>query len=188
MAISPPSDIVFDVARAAEPEAVANARSALAQRTQNSLAVAFDAGTEAAPPPSGNILSREATPGSVADASRKFEAMVLQTFISAMMPKNTEGTYGQGMAGDMWKSMMAEKLADTVAEGGGIGIADRLLKDFEMKGDNKVPVAGVTPESSLVEGNKPAMIATAFVDLIEKQLAREIGDEAISGAGAPRQK
>jgi Rod binding domain-containing protein len=180
LAISPPSDIVLDVARAAEPEAVASARAELMRRAQGASAVAFDAGAKAAAQPSANILSRDASGTSMSDASKKFEAMVLQTFISAMMPKNTEGTYGQGVAGDMWKSMMAEKLADTVAEGGGIGIADRLLKDFEMKGDSKVPVAGLTSQAELIDGGKPAMVATAFVDLIQRQLAREIGADAAS--------
>ncbi len=32
--------------------------------------------------------------------------MVLQTFIQNMLPKNTEGVYGEGLSGDMWKSMM----------------------------------------------------------------------------------
>ena len=97
-----------------------------------------------------------------------------------MMPKNAAGTYGQGMAGEMWKSMMAEKLADVVAEGGGIGIADRLNKDFERRGDQTVPVSGVTSDETLAEGGKPAMIATAFVDVIQRQLVKEIRADATS--------
>lgn len=186
MAISPPSDIVLDVARAAEPDAVAKARAALMNRLPAGIAAVFDAGADAAqtaPAASttpGNILSREASSASMSDASKKFEAMVLQTFISAMMPKNAAGTYGQGMAGEMWKSMMAEKLADVVAEGGGIGIADRLNKDFERRGDQTVPVSGVTSDETLAEGGKPAMIATAFVDVIQRQLVKEIRADATS--------
>lgn len=186
MAISPPSDIVLDVARAAEPDAVAKARAALMNRLPAGIAAVFDAGADAAqtaPAASttpGSILSREASSASMSDASKKFEAMVLQTFISAMMPKNADGTYGQGMAGEMWKSMMAEKLADVVAEGGGIGIADRLNKDFERRGDQTVPVSGVTSDETLAEGGKPAMIATAFVDVIQRQLVKEIRADATS--------
>ncbi len=186
MAISPPSDIVLDVARAAEPDAVAKARAALMNRLPAGIAAVFDAGADAAQTVSaasttpGSILSREASSASMSDASKKFEAMVLQTFISAMMPKNAAGTYGQGMAGEMWKSMMAEKLADVVAEGGGIGIADRLNKDFERRGDQTVPVSGVTSDETLAEGGKPAMIATAFVDVIQRQLVKEIRADATS--------
>lgn len=174
---------MLDVARAAEPDAVAGARAELLRKAQGASAIAFDAGTDIAAPTSANILSRDATPTSMSDAAKKFEAMVLQTFISSMMPKNAEGTYGQGMAGDMWKSMMAEKLADTVAEGGGIGIADRLLKDFEMRDGQKVAVSGTTSQSQRVEGDKPAMVATAFVDLIQRQLAKEIGVQAGPDSG-----
>ena len=31
--------------------------------------------------------------------------------MQAMLPKDAETVYGKGVAGDMWKSMMAEKLA-----------------------------------------------------------------------------
>ena len=85
----------------------------------------------------------------------------------------------------MWKSMMAEKLAEVVAEGGGIGIADRLNKDFEKRGDQTVPIAGVTLEAALAEGGKPAMIATAFVDVVQRQLVKEMNDHPASGDTGP---
>ena len=34
---------------------------------------------------------------------------MLQTFIQNMLPKDAEAVYGKGMAGDMWKSLMAEQ-------------------------------------------------------------------------------
>ena len=42
-----------------------------------------------------------------------FEAMVLQTFIQTMLPKDAEAVYGKGMAGDMWKSMMSPSSSPT---------------------------------------------------------------------------
>ena len=68
-----------------------------------------------------------ARPGHVhknADAAQKFEAFVLQSFIQEMMPESTEGVFGSGLAGDFWKSMMSEKIAEQVAERGSIGVAD----------------------------------------------------------------
>lgn len=62
------------------------------------------------------------------DAAQKFEAFVLQTFIQEMMPDTPEGVYGSGVAGDFWKSMMSEKIAEQVAERGSIGIADYVRK------------------------------------------------------------
>jgi Rod binding domain-containing protein len=58
------------------------------------------------------------------DAAQKFEAFVLQTFIQDMMPETAESVYGSGVSGDFWKSMMAEKIAEQVAQRGSIGIAD----------------------------------------------------------------
>lgn len=59
-----------------------------------------------------------------ADAAQKFEAFVLQTFIQEMMPKDAEGVFGSGVSGDFWRSLMAEKIAEQVAERGDLGIAD----------------------------------------------------------------
>ena len=59
---------------------------------------------------------------------RNFEAMVLQNFVQSMMPKDAEEVYGEGTTGDYWKSMMAEQIAKEIAAGGGIGIADHMLR------------------------------------------------------------
>lgn len=62
---------------------------------------------------------------------QKFEAAILSTFVQAMMPKDTTSVYGEGLAGDMWKSQMAEKIADQISQRGGIGIASRLLSGLQ---------------------------------------------------------
>ncbi len=58
------------------------------------------------------------------DAPQDFETLVLQSFIQEMLPKKSEEVFGGGVAGDIWRSMLAEKLAAEVAGRGGIGIAD----------------------------------------------------------------
>ena len=60
---------------------------------------------------------------------------MLQTFIQNMLPKDGAAVYGKGIAGDMWKSLLAEKLADVMAERGGIGISDRMLGDHYADGE-----------------------------------------------------
>jgi peptidoglycan hydrolase FlgJ len=69
----------------------------------------------------------------------QFEAFVLQDFVAAMLPDKTESVFGKGLSGDMWKSLFAEKIAAQMADRGGIGIADRLLKDFHIDGDERLP-------------------------------------------------
>jgi len=63
-----------------------------------------------------------------AAAFQKFEAMALQTFVEAMLPKSAETVYGKGTAGGIWKSMLAEQLAGEIARSGRLGLADHLAR------------------------------------------------------------
>ncbi len=74
------------------------------------------------------LASQRATKSEVDETSRKFEAMVLENLVKSMLPSQSEEIFGKGVAGDMWKGMMAEQLGDAIAKGGGIGIADALVK------------------------------------------------------------
>ncbi len=56
------------------------------------------------------------------DAARQFEAFVLQSFVDAMLPRES-GAFGRGIAGYIWKSMLAEQIATELARSGGVGIA-----------------------------------------------------------------
>ena len=57
---------------------------------------------------------------------QRFESFVLRSFVENMMPKDNTSFFGSGTAGEIWKSMLAEKIGDEMAAGGGIGIADML--------------------------------------------------------------
>jgi hypothetical protein len=173
LAISPPSDIVLDVARAAGPADIAAARTALAKR----------AGGTPAPFSVGETptLSR-ATAADNADAGdatkfKRFEAMVLTTFIQNMLPKDTENVYGKGLAGDMWKSQLAEHIADVMADRGGIGIARSLLADHYMEGKRKVPIGPVSGGPEKVEIDRQAALSTSLVQELERQAAKSMTGE-----------
>ena len=62
-------------------------------------------------------------------AAQEFEAFVLQSFIETMLPRNAEGVFGRGIAGELWKSMLAGEIAKELARSGGIGIADMVAAD-----------------------------------------------------------
>lgn len=82
---------------------------------------------------------------------RNFEAMVLQNFVQSMMPKDAEEVYGEGTTGDYWKSMMAEQIAKEISAGGGIGIADHMLKSKEKSSsasEDMLFLSSTTPLSS----------------------------------------
>lgn len=92
-------------------------------------------------------------PQTARDVPKEFEAFVLQSFIQEMLPKNAEGVYGPGIAGDIWRSMMAEKLAFEVAERGGIGIADQVRDTAALKGSQGL---GATKDSGAPAPDDPA--------------------------------
>jgi Rod binding domain-containing protein len=97
-------------------------------------------------------------PQTARDVPKEFEAFVLQSFIQEMLPKNAEGVYGSGIAGDIWRSMLSEQLAFQVAERGGIGIADQVrgaqaLK--AMQGPGATGASGSVPAPAAQEQNPP---------------------------------
>ncbi|WP_167514841.1 rod-binding protein [Mesorhizobium intechi] len=187
MAISPPSDIIMDVARAADPMDIEAARAALTRRAGGAAgAFSVDAPASldtAASVDAGSILSRATADKAAATADpakkfKKFEAMVLQTFIQNMLPKDTEGVYGTGLAGDMWKSQLAERVADVMAERGGIGIAKSLLADHYMDGKRKVPIGPVSSGPEKTEIDQQTRLSTSLVQELQRKAARSMtGDE-----------
>jgi hypothetical protein len=71
-----------------------------------------------------------ATPASGTDKASEvhvqFEALLLQNMVEAMMPEDSEALMGTGLAGKMWKSMLAEKIAAEIARTGTVGIAKQI--------------------------------------------------------------
>ncbi len=144
MAITPPSDIVLDVLNAADPARldVAQARLASAHELKGARELAAtDKGFDATLVKAGletraaaldsiqNHMPRKDVP----ESYRKFEAMVLQSFVKSMLPSDSEAVFGKGVSGEMWRGMMAEQLGDALAKGGGIGIAETLARGGKEK-------------------------------------------------------
>ena len=174
MAISPPSDIVLDVARAAEPATLETARARLASRAAVAgMAEAFSVGDLRNSPLGREQATDETSPKSYVD----FEAMVLQTFVQSMMPKEAEDVYGEGMAGDMWKSMMSQQLGTVMADRGGIGIADSLIKGHYLEGETKVALSGVSsgPEKNRLDQERS--LSTALVQEMQRRLTSSIAGD-----------
>ena len=47
---------------------------------------------------------------------------MLQTFIESMLPRGSAVNFGKGVAGDVWRSMLADRLATELTRGKGLGI------------------------------------------------------------------
>ncbi len=149
MAIDASSDIVLEVAKAADPTraaAVVQRLNALAGATGAASAtgapsaeaadfadtLAATAPAVASGPSGADARARfsaaaEATDEKAAKAKTGFEAVMLNSFVSEMLPKDTSSVFGQGLAGDMWKSMLADQVSRQMAKTDALGIAKRLF-------------------------------------------------------------
>jgi flagellar protein FlgJ len=126
MSLAPSTDLVLEVSRAADPAraaAVAEKLNALGRQGAGSpqdFAAALNAAVPAPAPAVAPSKRAQA-------AQTKLESVMLTEFIGEMLPKDAPEAYGQGYAGDMWRSMLAERIADQIAASGRLGIASRLF-------------------------------------------------------------
>ena len=170
MAISPPSDIVLDVARAVDHSGIATARLQLQRRAAAAgAATPFPDVRQAGEADMRSHAKVGNTDPQAASAFQKFEAVVLQTFLQSMLPADGEAVFGKGLAGDMWKAQLAEHLAGVMARNGGIGIANRLLKDHYMQGEKAVPLAGASDGPARAEADRQHMLSVALVQEIQRK-------------------
>lgn len=133
MSIQTATDIILDVVKAADPaiaqRAEAMLEAASARKSERAAATpAFEHQLLASSDKSAISVSTPdiAVPDKMMETYQRFEAMILQSFIGDMLPKDSEQLYGKGTAGEIWKGMMAEQLGAALAKGGGIGIAARM--------------------------------------------------------------
>jgi Rod binding domain-containing protein len=147
MAFNPRTDVVLEVASAADP-----ARASLAAQRLDSLAgprsstsafaadldrAAAPGNATTAPLPGGadarsRLAEPQADPDKLGKTKTQFEAMMLSSFVNELLPKETGEVFGQGMAGDMWRSMLAEQVSMQMAKSGKLGIARRLFATHEV--------------------------------------------------------
>jgi peptidoglycan hydrolase FlgJ len=146
MAFNPRTDVVLEVASAADPSRAtlaAQRLSALAGPNAPAADFAADLDRAAAPgsgtPPLANaadarsrLAEAQGGPDKTRQAKTQFEAMMLNSFVSELLPKDTGEVFGQGMAGDMWRSMLAEQVSTQIAKSGKLGLASRLFATHEV--------------------------------------------------------
>ncbi|MFK0384918.1 rod-binding protein [Rhizobium sp. RM] len=185
MAISVISDLVMDVVRAADPQQVQVAQEKLkankAAFAATSLAdagkgfgAAVDVLDSAASKAGLGDTDIRAKRTEVPETYRKFEASVLQSFVSSMLPKETEDVYGKGNAGEIWKSMMAEQIADVISKEGGVGIAEQAYKDALRKVESK----GLTDVSANDKDHNAALRMVAEFERQVLGVSNETTDKA----------
>ena len=185
MSIAPSTDIVLEVARAADPTRAAaiteklNALSRQGAASPQDFASALDAagvdlGATPNVPASGGPL-RDMTLARARRAEQapiKLESVVLTELIGQMLPKDTPSAYGQGYAGDMWRSMLAERVADQIAASGRLGIASRMFAGRPLSASSRL----LTPERS------PALEAAKATQMSDNALSAPTGANVEHGA------
>jgi flagellar protein FlgJ len=87
-------------------------------------------------------------------AYQQFEASVLRNFVEEMLPKATENVYGEGTAGNVWRSMQADFMSQELAKSGGIGIAATLarLDEARTRSQPDVSLNEITPKAEGASG------------------------------------
>jgi Rod binding domain-containing protein len=182
MAIAPPSDIVLDTLMAADPARSQEVAARLAQ-LRPSRPGDFDTtlvdpaaleavaprkkaapATTSLPRQSARIDTAAASRSSIPPAYRKFEAFVLQTFIEAMLPHDSDVNFGKGVAGNVWRSMMAEQLGTAVANAGGVGIAKYLAAAHPVGTAGAQPAQSRPLTATAVISDGPRSAAAAMLD------------------------
>ena len=144
MSLAPPTDIVLEVARAADPAraaAVVDKLNALARKgaaSPQDFASALSAASASAPAPVRPTPTFAAPASRAQNAQTKLESVVLSQFVQEMLPRDAQSVFGQGYAGDMWRSMLAERVADQMAASGRIGIASRLFANKPLSSSEQL--------------------------------------------------
>ncbi len=147
MSFNPRTDVILEVASAADPS-----RATLAAQRLNALAdpnattasfaadldrasaqvTAASASIAGGADARSRLAAAQASPDKTKQAKTQFEAMMLNSFVSELLPKDTGEVFGQGMAGDMWRSMLAEQVSTQIAKSGKLGLARRLFATHEV--------------------------------------------------------
>jgi len=138
MSISPASDLILDVARAADPQKAAATTRALATAGNEQLqgadfANALDQTATAWRSTrdfsyQNPIASKNSVQSAASKAAVGLESVLLKSFVDQMLPKDAVEVFGSGVAGDCWKSMLAEKIANEMARSGALKLASRLFE------------------------------------------------------------
>ena len=193
MAFNPRTDVVLEVASAADPSRASLAAqrlSALAGPNAPAADFAADldranstAATATAPLASAadarsRLTEAPGGPDRLGQAKTQFEAMMLNSFVGELLPKDTGEVFGQGMAGDMWRSMLAEQVSMQIAKSGKLGLARRLFATHEF-----APRAAHAGEGARAAGESAAQMSA---NILSAPAAAELDKGGILLVGRKR--
>lgn len=170
MAVDFPTDLIMDVARAADPQRVRSVTARL-----EGAGSAGDAGSAIADAARiGRGLSRVHAGKDAREAAKEFEALLVTNMIDTMMGESAESVFGGGFAGSVWQSMMAEQVAKQVVKTADFGVADTVTKYFVRDGDSIAAVTGVNDAGSTPAENRAVDAARSGTNEISRDFIRKM--------------
>lgn len=146
MSIKPPSDLLLDVAKAADPVASAAAAERLAKLAAQggdmdagfSQVLEGVGGPQVKPGAAADAAAARVNfrPSSPVDPKQKayqgLEALLLQNLVETMLPKDSD-LFGEGSAGMIWRSMLARELGADIAKKVDLGVEPSYLRSSHDK-------------------------------------------------------
>jgi Rod binding domain-containing protein len=193
MAFNPHTDVVMEVLSAADPSRASLAAQRLSALAGSNAPADFSTDLERAassataiPAPSANAADASSRLGEIPGgpdrlgrAKTQFEAMMLSSFVGEILPKDASAVFGQGTAGDMWRSMLAEQVSMQIAKSGKLGLARRLFATHELAARGGSAHPGETARAASDAAQMSANILSA-------PAAAELDNCAVLSAGRKR--
>ena len=89
-----------------------------------------------------------------------------------MLPKDAGSVFGEGTAGDVWRSMLSEQIARQIAKSGALGLSRRLFATHP-----------VLPSSASWRAGEAAAAAETSANVLSAPSAAEIANGAVLFSG-----
>ncbi len=81
--------------------------------------------------------------------AKELESVFLNTLLSEMFSSiKTEGEFGGGYAEETWRGMQSEQYAASLAQNGGVGIADQIMRQLLSAQENMQNSTSANPYSN----------------------------------------
>ena len=119
-------------------------------------------------------------PDKTAKAKIEFETLMLNSFVGEMLPKDASDVFGQGYAGEMWRSMLSEQISRQIAKSGALGLSKRLFATHELAPSDRPSHPGETAQAATDAAQMSANILSAPAG------AADVANGAVLFAGRKR--
>jgi peptidoglycan hydrolase FlgJ len=179
MPFNPSTDVVLDVLNAADPARASMAAERLAALGAGAPASDFaldldkaaaSPATASQPLPAGLANARTALADAsdpAAKAKVEFEAMLLNSFVGEMLPKESSAFFGEGTSGDVWRSMLSEQISKQIAKSGALGLSRRLFATHDIAaGGRAVGATGAERAAAAVESSGNILSAPEAANVV----------------------